>query len=847
MKERFMAGYGLGLVLWGALFLGLAGDLKMTAGPTLVISEFMALNDSVVQDSEGEFVDWIELYNHGEKAVDLSLFYLTDSRKELSKWPIGNSSLEAGTFLTLFATEGGSGEDEGSKAKYGLKAKGDYLALVDSLGRVIQDFGEEYPKQKKDVSFGLSSSWQPGKPLLSHSVFLENATPGKPNSGALLGEVKSVTLSHKRGFYDSSFSLTLKTKTEGAVIRYTVDGSVPTSTHGTVYSGPIDLNKTTVFRVAGFMKGYRSSGVKSHTFVFPSDVIRQSPDGLPPESFPYLWGQNQIDYGMDADVVDDPRFKDEIVDGLKSIPTLSLVTDIAHLFDEKTGIYSNAGQQGREWERACSLELVFPDGDKGFQIDCGVRIRGGMSRQPINPKHAFRIFFRDEYGPSKLDFPLFGKNGAKEFDNIDLRTSQNYSWSYQLDTRSILLRDQLCRDLQLAMNEPGARGEFYHLYLNGQYWGVYNTCERIKAAFGESYLGGNKEDYDVVKIDAGFRTSGSTMKVVATDGNRDSWNRLYEAGKTGLSHNEPYFALQGLNPDGSPSPDKEALLDVDNLIQYMFVIFYGGNLDAPVTIFAGNRIPNNWHGLFRRGGDEGFQYFVWDAEHTFLDVTQDRTGPFEMEESVDFGNPQWVWQQCLENAEFRLRVADFVYKHFFHRGLLTPSAMRERVIARASEIESAVVCESARWGDMEVGFTHSVGPDPRRDKDGNVQRPFNRDDDWRREIDRIVNEYIPKRSDIVLGQLYRQGLFPDIDPPQLNEFGGTVRSGFNLSMESPEGDIYYTTDGSDPRRIGGKVADHALRYRGKIELRRAMAIKARVRVGDDWSALSEAKFKIRKN
>ena len=842
-----MGNNALGLVLGGALFGGMASDLQLRAAQTLVISEFMALNDSVVQDPEGEFVDWVEVYNYGEESVDLSLFYITDSRKNLSKWPIGKSSLGAGEYLTLFATERGSGDDQESNAKFGLKANGDYLALVDSKGRVIQDFGPEYPKQKKDISYGLTSSWQPGEPLLSHSGFLENATPGTPNSGALLGEVKSVSLSHKRGFYDSAFSLKLKTKTDGATLRYTVDGSVPTSAHGNVYSGPIELNQTTVFRVAGFKKGYRSSGVKSHTFVFPNDVIRQSPDGLPPESFPYLWGQNQIDYGMDADVVDDPRFRDEIVDGLKSIPTLSLVTDIAHLFNEKTGIYSNAGQQGREWERPCSLELMHPNGDKGFQVNCGLRIRGGYSRQPINPKHAFRIFFRDEYGPSKLEYRLFGKKGAKEFDNIDLRTSQNYSWSYQMDTRSILLRDQLCRDLQLAMDEPGARGEFYHLYLNGQYWGIYNTCERIKAAFGESYRGGKKEDYDVVKIDAGFRTSGSTMKVVSTDGDRNTWNRLYEFGRSGLSQNEAYFALQGLNPDGSPSPHREALLDVDNLIQYMLIIFYGGNLDAPVTVFANNQRPNNWHGLIRRGGSEGFQFFIWDAEHTFLDVTQDRTGPFDIQDSVDFGSPQWVWEQCLENAEFRLRVADLVYKHFFNRGLLTPSSMRERVIARASEIESAVICESARWGDMEVGFTHSVGPDPRRDKEGKVQRPFNRDDDWRREIDRIVNDYIPKRSDIVLGQLYRQGLFPDIDPPQLNDLGGKVHAGFKVRMESGEGEIYYTTDGSDPRRVGGKVADHALRYRGGIEMRRATTIKARVRVGDDWSALAEAKFKIRKS
>ncbi|MDA7867150.1 lamin tail domain-containing protein [Verrucomicrobia bacterium] len=104
--ERFVAGYGL--VLGAALFCGMAADLQVRAAQTLVISEFMALNDSVVKDAEGEFVDWIEVHNYGEEPVDLSGFYLTDSRRELSKWPIGNSSLEAGAFLTLFTTEKGA-------------------------------------------------------------------------------------------------------------------------------------------------------------------------------------------------------------------------------------------------------------------------------------------------------------------------------------------------------------------------------------------------------------------------------------------------------------------------------------------------------------------------------------------------------------------------------------------------------------------------------------------------------------------------------------------------------------------------------------------------------------------
>ena len=104
-----------------------------------------------------------------------------------------------------------------------------------------------------------------------------------------------------------------------------------------------------------------------------------------------------------------------------------------------------------------------------------------------------------KWSPAKLKYPVFGKTAAQEFDNLDLRTFSNYSWSLSYDPRCTFMRDQFNRDLQLAMGQPAARGKFYHLFINGHYWGVFNTCERIKASYGASYLGGKKENYDAIK------------------------------------------------------------------------------------------------------------------------------------------------------------------------------------------------------------------------------------------------------------------------------------------------------------------------------------------------------------
>ena len=155
-----------------------------------------------------------------------------------------------------------------------------------------------------------------------------------------------------------------------------------------------------------------------------------------------------IDYGMDPDVINDARYTDLIDDALLDIPSISLVTDLAHLFDPKTGIYVNAIKDGREWERRASVELIHPDGSEGFQIDAGLRIRGGASRRDYNAKHSFRLFFRDEYGNGKLEYPLFDEEGSDLFDKIDLRTTQNYSWHIGGRANNVMLRDVVNRDIQ---------------------------------------------------------------------------------------------------------------------------------------------------------------------------------------------------------------------------------------------------------------------------------------------------------------------------------------------------------------------------------------------------------------
>jgi len=657
------------------------------AQSTVVISEFLASNSQGLPDEDGGFPDWIEIQNSGTAPVNLLGWSLTDDPANTTKWRFPATNLNGGAFLVVFA----SGKDRavaGARLHTGfsLSADGEYLGLFAPEGQVaVSEFAPSYPPQKPNVSFGRRSG---------QTLFFKPPSPGVVNSGGFADWVDAPQFSQTRGFLETPFDLTLSSETPGAVLRYTTNGTWPNATNGLVYSGPIPIRGTSILRAAAFKDGLQPSAVKTHTYLFLQDVLRQSTNGAAPPGWPTSWGANTRDYGMDPDIVNSPTYRDQLIPALKSLPSFSVVTDLKHLFDPTTGIYANPGQDGRDWERPCSLELVFADGSKGFQVDAGIRIRGGFSRSTGNPKHALRFFFRESYGASKLKFPLFGNGGTDEFDALDLRTFQNYSWSFQGDSQGVFIRDQFSRDTQLDMGRQGERGNYYHLYINGQYWGLFNTCERPEAAYAATYYGGNKEDYDVIKVEAGPYTINA---------------------KAGVAENAAYFKLEGRNADGTPNPAYENLLDVDNLIDYMLVILYGGNLDAPISNFLGNTSPNNWYGQRDRTGRHGgFRFSAHDSEHTLLNVAENRTGPYGTATSWSLtkSNPQYLWQQLSANPEFRLRVADHIQKHFFNNGALTPTAARNRFEGgNPSESGSALVAAGQRHHGQLYGPTDCQRPD----------------------------------------------------------------------------------------------------------------------------------------
>jgi hypothetical protein len=161
---------------------------------------------------------------------------------------------------------------------------------------------------------------------------------------------------------------------------------------------------------------------------------------------------------------------------------------------------------------------------------------------------------------------------------------------------------------------------------------------------------------------------------------------------------------------------------------------------------------------------------------------------------------------------------------FLHGGALTLEACTNRFIAKAVQINKAIRAYSARWGDANSTVAYG-------------------ESHWTNAIAFVLN-WFPPRGGIVLQQLRNDGLFPPTGAPQFSAPGGTVPEGYNLELTQTNatGVLYFTTDGSDPRLVGGGVAASAQAYSLPISINSPTYVRARVLNGTNWSAIVEAIF-----
>lgn len=768
----------ISLAVHSATWILAAASLLGTLRSEIVISEFLADNDGFSADEDGDFSDWIEIYNLGNEAINLKGYRLTDDAQEPNQWSLPDRILEPKAFLLIFA----SGKDRREPNRpfhtnFSLDATGEFLALFAPGNEdvPVSTTGPSLPAQRKNVSYGwaLDGTDDVG--------FLLTPTPSGPNGEITLGFVADTRFSHHRGFHTAPLAVAITTATKGASLHYTTDGSPPTENHGTLYTEPVVIDSTTILQAIAFKPRYQSSNIDTQTYLFPSDV------------------RNQIT--MDARVTEAPDYREQVEAALGStLPALSVVTQDQLIFG-RDGIYSQYDLQGREAEIPISLEYFAPhDPEDRFHLQAGLRIHGGNARS--HPKKPFRLYFREEYsgGSGRLEHSLFAGSPVDSFEQLVLRSGGHDSWSladrfggsdFDLPAHGSYLRDQFLRKTENDMGLLSPLGKYVHLYLNGVYWGVYDLHERPNATYFSDHLGGEPGDWDVL-----HHPDFADENYSVVDGNAEAWEALQ-----GIAN--------GQVADEIGFQRFRDLVDLDAFIDSLIVRMWSGDYDWCGPILRGLQAGNetiyqnvtvfgnkNWYaGRRSRSIEDGkFYFFSWDAEMSMglhlmfnlLGNTPQRVLDLDLSRANDPGSPAAPYHALIAYPPFRRHFADRVSKHLFNGGALSPEKSQPRLQEFIDQLTLPIIAESARWGNTAPNG-----------------RGFTRDDNWLSEVEWLRDTFLVERRDRMLEGFRHHEIFPEPDPPRISRGGGFVEAGQSLTLTAtdPEGTLYYTTDGSDPAEL----------------------------------------------
>ncbi|NCG27890.1 MAG: hypothetical protein GWP42_10165 [Verrucomicrobiales bacterium] len=541
-------------------------------------------------------------------------------------------------------------------------------------------------------------------------------TPGTINGKRIDGLVGDTKFDVNRGFYEDPFELEISTETEGAKIRYTLDGTAPSETEGTVYNSPIRINETTVIRALAYKPGYSSTNIDTNTYVFPADVVEQRT--------------------MSTSITENAKYKPLMLDSLKAIPSISLS-------------FESPNTLNTEKERPLSIEMIFPDGTKGFQENAGVTHFGGYYTN--FSKKNFRIYFRSEYGATKLRYPIYeGVENqmppAQEFDSINLR-----SGSHDMIDRGAYMSNRFTDDSMLEMGHIAPHGRFVHVYLNGTYWGMYHLRERWNGAMASEYLGGSKEDYEAINAN----NSGSEfLQGVVFDGTGKYWTETRNL----INGNSPFSASANH-------------IDIPNVIDFM-LLWTSGNSESE----------------FRSVGSVPlgvpYKFFMKDADGFLRNPGHPVTHNGPLNALTRFrreGDP-----------DYKILLADQIHKHFFNDGAMTPNRLTSRLQRRVDEVKVPFLAEAARWTNVRGG------------------RANHSPTSWEAYQNNLLNNQLPRLTANMMTKFRSAGMYPNLISPVFNQHGGSIPEGFSITMSTNTLAIYYTTNGDDPRLSGGSINPQAI-------------------------------------
>lgn len=576
----------------------------------LRISEISATGDPTFLDFEDEASDWIEIENTGGQSVPLLGWSLSDSPNNPRKWGFPDGVLHPGERMVVFASgkEGQFGEPVEHHTNFGLSRTGESVVLTPPAGSGLPASRVAFPEQRRGYTYGVH-------PNRSGTFYLDVPSPGAPNqtSEVLEGIVPDLAFMTEGGFHDGPVTIAIQPSDPLSKIYYTTDSSNPSPMKGILYEGPFEATRTQIIRAAAFRTGRIPSNIETRTY----------------------W-------------IDAPAW-------MAGLPVMALTMDPED-WNGETGIRGvdgeggqNAVKNGREWERPLSVEYYEKGSpDRRFLLNAGIRMHGNNSTR-VGVKPSFRLYFRDEYGPDQLMFPLIPESTFTDFNGLVLRGGHQ-------DPSNPFIQDELARRLFSDMGQVSSLGAFVHLFVNGSHLGYYNPVERFDGEYFQSRYG-VESDWDIIRNGA------------LGEGSDAAFQELYELIRT--------------QPVEDPNVYREVTkrLDVVNFIDYLLLNLYGSTWDWP-----GNNVTISHEAV--PGGK--IRYHVWDAEGTFGLRSVVTADTLEIELLDETTNESRLFVALRRNESFRQLFAARMRKHFFEDGALTDSHVLQRFLRLREQVLPAI-------------------------------------------------------------------------------------------------------------------------------------------------------------
>jgi hypothetical protein len=751
---------------------------------TIEISEFMARNQTSLADGDGSYSDWIELHNFGTASVDLTGWFLTDRADELKKWQFPPVELESGGHLIVFASN--NHPDDGVDAAGMLHAS----FRLSSQGEYLALVGSDGTTVISDFAPAYpvqTTDVSYGRdPDRTRSGFFETPTPGAIN-GPLTSLGKTVTFSRSGGAFSEAFDLTLIADLEeGQQIRYTTNGQLPTLFNGTgAVSGDIvTIASSTHLRAHVVQNGGLTGPSASAVFLKIDSDLAEFSSNLP------------------VVVID--------TDGKRIPPTSSRT-----LVGARTLVFEPDPASGR-----ASLGL-----SPHYGGNSGLRIRGRSSSG--FPKKQYKFEFWDDDANEK-NFNLLGMGGESDWvlsapytdkslmrNVLTYRLWEDAGWP-SLDTRFV----------EVFVNEDGDD----EISFRDDYLGVYVFTEGITIDDDRLDIAPPEDTTDPAKITGGYvmesgnpggahfttRTSKKSIPYRHKDPNRDELNGEQRTWiKTRIEDFEKaLFARDFRHPDTGVHYGE--LTNLSSQVDYKIFREWTRNFDGGSTYFyiprggvltMGPLWDYNWalgNVNYAEGGDDP-GYFTEGWNRSFTSLPSWPSWPLRMEDDPIFWHGFTErWLELRENILTTERVNTIIDETAV---LLAESAGRN----------------FTRW--KILGKLTNISPPGYRDRTT-----------FQSEVD-FLKDWLADRM------AWIDGAF--VVAPNLTQNGGSIPPNFELTMASPDGSVYYTTDGTDPRSPDGTPSPGAVQFEGGPVDTEFVAAGSEVRylvptddsLGDTWRQL----------